>query len=190
MINKCESKCCIHYDTTAGYCRYDTVEIDCDGGCKQCEFPEWVYPTPEDLKKPTLKIMLDKGAIMPTRAHEKDAGYDLYTPKRFVLPQNDAIFIDTGVHVIVPDGKCLVLKSKSGLMKNYKVLTTGLVDEEYVGSIGVMLFNFSGQMLTFERGEKISQFIITNYYGYETEQIYEMPETERGSGGFGSTGRT
>lgn len=137
----------------------------------------------------TLKIMLDKGAIMPLRAHTRDAGYDLYTPRRFVLPPWDAVFIDTGVHVVVPEGKCLQLISKSGLMKDYKILTTGLVDESYNGSIGVVLFNFSGQHYTFERGEKISQFVIQPYYALETEQIFEMPETERNANGWGSTGR-
>jgi dUTP pyrophosphatase len=135
-----------------------------------------------------MKVMLDKHAILPRSAHHQDAGYDLFTPRRVVLPANGSVDIDTGVHIQIPHGKCLVVISKSGLMRE-EILSTGLVDEGYNGSIHVILFNHSGKMYTFERGEKISQFIITDYYKYDLEVVDELEETERGSNGFGSSGR-
>lgn len=136
-----------------------------------------------------MNVKLDDGAYLPRREHEKDAGYDLFTPKRFTLAPHEVKAIDTGVHIQLPDGKCGVVFSKSGLLKDYKVLSMGLIDEPYRGAIGAILVNLSGQSLTFERGEKISQFYITNYYAYDLEVVEELDETDRGSGGFGSTGR-
>ena len=140
-----------------------------------------------DLNK--MKVMLDPGAYLPQRAHEKDAGYDLFSPKRFVLGPHEVRAIDTGVHIQLPDGKCGIVFSKSGLLKDHAVLSMGLIDEPYRGAIGAILVNLSGQHLTFAKGEKISQFFITNYYAYDLEVVNALNETDRGSGGFGSTGR-
>lgn len=136
-----------------------------------------------------MKVKLDTGAIIPERSHMQDAGYDLRTPKRFVLGPHEVKTIDTGVHIQLPPGKCAIVFSKSGLFSTYGIISMGLVDEGYTGAIGVTLVNESGQYLTFEKGEKISQFYITNYYAYDLELVDELEETERGNNGFGSTGR-
>lgn len=136
-----------------------------------------------------MKVKLDTGAIIPERSHIQDAGYDLRTPKRFVLGPHEVKTIDTGVHIQLPPGKCAIVFSKSGLFSTYGIISMGLVDEGYTGAIGVTLVNESGQYLTFEKGEKISQFYITNYYAYDLELVDELEETERGNNGFGSTGR-
>ena len=136
----------------------------------------------------TMKVKLDDGAIMPRREHKTDAGYDLFTPRNFVLPGNGIEHINTGVHIQLPKGKCALVFSKSGLLKNHGVLSMGLLDEGYTGSIGVTLVNLGGNPLRFKRGEKISQFFITNYYGYDLEVVEELEVTDRGEAGFGSTG--
>ena len=132
------------------------------------------------MKSEVMKVKLDDGAILPGRAHDQDAGYDLRAPKRFSLFPHEIKTIDTGVHIQLPPGKCAIVFSKSGLFSSYGVIS---------GPIGVTLVNESGQRLTFEKGEKISQFYITNYYAYDLEVVEELDETDRGSGGFGSTGR-
>ena len=127
-----------------------------------------------------MKVKLDGGAYLPRREHEKDAGYDLFTLKRFILAPREVKAIDTGVHIQLPDGKCGVVFSKSGLLKDYKVLSMGLIDEPYRGAIGAILVNLSGQSLTFERGEKISQFYIIpntsqqNIAGFQIEVDHLM----------------
>lgn len=136
-----------------------------------------------------MKIKLDDGAYMPGRAHATDAGYDLRTPRRVVLHPHGYAIVRTGVHIQLPPGKCAVVISKSGLYVNHRVTSTGLIDEGYTGEIVISLLNHSGQMHIFEPGDKISQFVIMDYYAYELEEVDVLDETERGDSGFGSTGK-
>lgn len=133
--------------------------------------------------------MLDEGAYIPERAHDTDAGYDLRTRERIVLYPRSSVVVDTGVHIELPKGKCAVIMSKSGLNVNCSIKSTGLIDEGYTGSIKVKLYNLGHSRHVFEKGDKISQFFITNYYGEKLELAEELSESERGEDGFGSTGK-
>ena len=96
-----------------------------------------------------MKIMLDEGAILPTRAHETDAGLDLYTPVDVIVPESTSLLtggkllpvdigyatIDTGVHVEIPKGYVGLIKSKSGLMVKHGLTADGTIDSGYVGRI-------------------------------------------------------
>jgi dUTP pyrophosphatase len=152
-----------------------------------------------------MKIMLDEGAKMPTRAHEFDAGLDLHTPKTATVPgckYTAPIYnrgygimsvgqkvIDTGVHVEIPEGYVGFIKSKSGLMVNNGLLTDGTIDAHYTGSIKVKLFNTSPKDYKFKAGDKIAQLVIVPCLLPELELVDKLEETDRGDGGFGSTGR-
>ena len=136
-----------------------------------------------------MKVKLDKGAYMPVRAHEQDAGYDLRTPICVTVPAGGFVTVDTGVHIELPEGKCAVVISKSGLYLKHNISSTGLIDEGFTGTIVVGLFNHGNADHTFTRGDKISQFFITNYYAEELELVEELSETERGDAGYGSTGK-
>ena len=141
-----------------------------------------------------MRVVLDEGAFMPTRAHDLDAGYDLRTPVAFVLPPADDMgdgwyVIDTGVHVEIPPGHAGFVKSKSGLNVKAGITSDGLVDAGYTGSILVKLYNHSGSWREFKVGDKISQLVILPVITPELELATSLPETERGSRGFGSTGR-
>lgn len=136
-----------------------------------------------------MKVKLDDGAFMPQRAHEQDAGYDLRTPICVTIPADDFVWINTGVHIQLPPGKCAVVISKSGLYLKHNISSTGLIDEGFTGTIIVGLRNQGTADYTFTRGDKISQFFITDYYAEELELVEELSETERGSAGYGSTGK-
>ena len=136
-----------------------------------------------------MKVLLDDGAFMPSKAHNTDAGYDLKTPTCVVLPPRGFVVIDTGVHIQLPPGKCAVVISKSGLYTNHRISSTGLIDEGFTGSIRIGLENHSDEAYTFVRGDKISQFYITDYYAYDLEDAETLEDSERGSDGFGSSGR-
>ena len=91
-----------------------------------------------------INVMLDEGAIVPTRAHSADAGLDLYTPEGFMLlsfGEVDNYTVDTGVHMEIPEWYVGMLKSKSGLNVNRGVITEGVIDAGYTGSIKVKLYN-------------------------------------------------
>lgn len=136
-----------------------------------------------------MKIKLDTNAIMPTRAHEKDAGLDLYSPEYAVIHAGEFITIDTGVHIEIPDGYVGMLTSKSGLMRTSGITNRGTIDAGYTGSIGAVLFNHGTEDYQICRGDKITQLVIMPCIAPELELVDELDETERGEGGFGSTGR-
>ena len=138
-----------------------------------------------------MRIVLDKGAYMPKRAHNLDAGLDLMSPIDTYVPAVGSVVIDTGVHVEIPEGYVGFLKSKSGLNVKHGITSEGVVDAGYQGSIHVKLYNHSlsgGYMI--EKRDKISQLVILPVLLEELEQVDHFDtETERGTGGFGSTGR-
>lgn len=136
-----------------------------------------------------MKIMLDKGAYMPTRAHDTDAGIDLYAMEAQIVPAKESAKFDTGVHIQLPPGTAGLLVSKSGLNVKHDITSTGLIDEGYTGSIQVKLYNHGGYDYRVEAGDKISQLVILPVYKDELEVVESLEETERGAGGFGSTGR-
>ena len=135
-----------------------------------------------------MKIQLDKGAIMPTRAHSTDAGLDLYAPDDFYVPAFGSEVIDTGVHVEIPKGYVGFLKSKSGLNIHHSLVGEGVIDSGYTGSIKVKLYNNGRKTYYGQEKQKISQLVILPIITPELELVEELKETERGDGGFGSTG--
>ena len=136
-----------------------------------------------------MKIMLDKGAILPTRAHPWDAGLDLYAKECGILRPCDNETFDTGVHIEIPEGYVGFIKSKSGLMVNHHIVTDGTIDSHYTGSIRVKLFNLNRREYRVQAGDKIAQLVIVKCELPELEVVDKLEETDRGDGGFGSTGR-
>lgn len=136
-----------------------------------------------------LKVMLDEKAYLPTRAHKTDAGLDLYARETQVVPARESATFDTGVHIELPEGTVGMLKSKSGLNVNHGLTSEGVIDVGYTGSIAVKLYNHSGYDYTVNAGDKISQLVIMPIITPELELVTELEQTERGNGGFGSTGR-
>ena len=135
-----------------------------------------------------MKIMLDKGAKMPTRAHEWDAGLDLYATHDGYIRCNSHRTFDTGVHIEIPEGYVGLVKSKSGLMVNHGITTDGTIDAHYTGPIKVYLFNSGGSKYEVKAGDKIAQLVIVPCLLPELELVDRLDETDRGDNGFGSTG--
>lgn len=136
-----------------------------------------------------MKVTLDAGAILPSRAHDLDAGFDLYSREDAIVYAGDSWTFDTGVHMAIPKGYVGDVKSKSGLMMKYGIVTDGTVDAGYTGSIRVKLFNMSSCAVSIVKGQKIAQLVIKNILTPELEIVDRLEETERGDGGFGSTGK-
>ena len=136
-----------------------------------------------------MKIKLDKGAHMPTRAHDTDAGLDLYAMEGQIVPAKESAEFNTGVHIQLPPGTAGLLVSKSGLNVHHDITSTGLIDEDYTGSVKVKLYNHGGYDYRVKAGDKISQLVILPVIKPELELVEDLEETERGDGGFGSTGR-
>lgn len=143
-------------------------------------------------KRMKIKVALDKGAYMPEHAHKLDAGYDLKTPEQVIIPAMSEAKIDTGVHMEIPAGYFGKLESKSGLNVNYHLdCPGGVIDSGYTGSITVIINNRGTETYGFKAGDKIVQIVIVPCLTPELQQVdlSEFERTERGSSGFGSTGR-
>lgn len=137
----------------------------------------------------TVKVVLDEGAILPTRGHREDAGLDLYTREFLMIKPGGSRTVDTGVHVQIPEGYVGMVKSKSGLNIKSGLLSEGVIDCGYTGSIRVKLYNHSAVPAIINAGEKISQLVILPIITPDLEVVDALEETERGDGGFGSTGK-
>lgn len=138
-----------------------------------------------------FKVYLDSNAIMPTKAHDTDAGFDLYTPIKIIIPPHSSACIDTGVHMMITPGYVGFIKSKSGLNVKDSILSEGVIDANYTGSIVAKLYNHSDREKIFEVGNKITQIVILPIPEVELEQVEieeELGVTERGNCGFGSSG--
>lgn len=137
-----------------------------------------------------LQIVLYPEAFMPTKGHNDDAGYDLYSPCMAVIPANRRAVIDTGVCVDIPKGYYARLESKSGLMRDKGITVRGTIDAGYRGSIKVVLFNHTDEAVIFERGDKITQIVFLKCESPELQVIDSFDNnTDRGENGFGSTGK-
>lgn len=156
-----------------------------------------------------MRATLDEGAIMPTRAHDTDAGLDLYSRENKVVPSGGSAVFDTGVHIELQDFsvRCMredgfgyftdrltlptvgFLKSKSGLNVKHDITSEGVIDMGYTGSIVVKLYNHGKEDYQVNAGDKISQLVILPILTPSLELVDKLEETERGDNGFGSTGK-
>ena len=141
------------------------------------------------MKKTKMKILLDKDAVMPVRAHADDAGLDLFSREDITIPPGGAGVFDTGVHIALPADTVGLLMSKSGLNVVCGLTSEGVIDEGYTGSIVVKLYNHSKVTHRIKKGQKISQLLVVPIYKPELELATSLVPTERGDNGFGSTGK-
>lgn len=136
-----------------------------------------------------MKIMLEESAYKPSRAHATDAGLDLRTPVAVTVPAHGSVVVDTKTHVELPQGCAGLIVSKSGLNVKHGLVTTGLIDEGYAGSILVRIYNHSDEDYFFDAGDKVTQLVIIHVSYPSVEIVQSIDGGERGDGGFGSTGK-
>lgn len=143
-----------------------------------------------------LKFTKTKNVKSPVRGHNTDAGIDFFIPEDFkqtILKPGEDVLIDSGIKVIIPEGYALIFKEKSGVATKKK-LTIGaaVVDSDYRGVVHFHLFNNGLDEQEINPGDKIIQGLIIPVSLCETLEISEDEfnnhNTERGEGGFGSTG--
>ena len=146
----------------------------------------------ESLNCTQIKVMLDDGAILPTRAHEDDAGLDIYAPTTMedrTLFARGSLKVDTGVHIEIPKGFVGLLMSKSGLNVNDDITSEGVIDTGYTGSMTAKLYNNGDDDHCFHGGDKLTQLVIVPIITPKPVVVNRFKTTERGDNGFGSTGR-
>lgn len=145
--------------------------------------------------KETVKIKkLSKNAIIPTYGSEYSAGADLYAclDSEVVIEAGETYVVKTGIAMEIPEGYAGLIYARSGLATKCGLAPankTGVVDSDYRGEIMVALYNHSKEAQSIAPGERIAQLVITPFLTADFMEAEELTDTQRGSGGFGSTGR-
>lgn len=140
-----------------------------------------------------VKILSDT-AILPTRGSEQAAGYDLYAdiPEAILLGPGDTLKINTGISIAIPQGFFGGIYPRSGLATKQGLAPAnkvGVIDSDYRGPIIVALYNQSAVPQFIHPGDRIAQLIIQPYVSFAWKEVKDLDETERGDGGFGSSGK-
>lgn len=138
--------------------------------------------------------LTNKEAKMPVKGSEYAAGYDLFSNENVKIPAWKKAVINTNIQIHMPPGVYGRIASRSGLsVKNDLEVGAGVIDADYRGDIKVVLRNFSDTDYNVKQGDKIAQLILESYYSAKIKKISNINDifgsTNRGSGGFGSTGK-
>ena len=138
---------------------------------------------------PVRRIRPD--AVLPTRAYDGDAGLDLPSADALVLAPGERAVVGTGLAVAVPDGHAGFVQPRSGLAAKHGITIVnapGLVDSGYRGEVKVVLLNTGDEPFEVEPGMRIAQFVVLPVAALEPVEVAELPATERGERGHGSSG--
>lgn len=129
------------------------------------------------------------GGFKPTRAHDIDAGFDLYTPNDFTVSASGFTFVKLKVCIEIPAGYVGFLMGRSGLASKGLNIFTGVIDAGYTGELGCIVFNANAEPVNLYAGERIAQLVICKLA--DIDQLVSEPfaQSERGANGFGSSGK-
>ena len=128
-------------------------------------------------------------ALLPTRGSIGAVGYDLYSNCDGVIPTSERMLVSTGISVVLPNGVYGRVAPRSGLAVKHGIqVGAGVIDPDYTGEVKVVLFNHGDKDFEVKRGERIAQLVLERCETPDVEEIGLLEETERGAGGFGSTG--
>lgn len=143
------------------------------------------------MKKIVKFIKINEDAIIPNYAHNGDAGMDIYSICDITIEPMNWKLVPTGLKMELPEGTEAQVRSKSGIaLKNgvFVLNSPGTVDENYRGEVGVILYNLSKETFVIKKGQKVAQMVICNVEYVDTCEVAEISQSDRGEGGFGSTG--
>jgi dUTP pyrophosphatase len=136
---------------------------------------------------------LDPDAKLPTRAHDGDAGLDLYALEGATLGPGERISLGTGIAVEIPPGRAGLVLPRSGLAARHGIALVnapGLIDSGYRGEVRVLLLNTDrDRPCEIQRGDRIAQLVLVAVEALDLVVVDELELSERGGGGFGSSGR-
>jgi dUTP pyrophosphatase len=136
---------------------------------------------------------LSDAARTPTRAHDGDAGLDLYAAEEATLQPGERASVGTGIAVAIPEGHAGLVLPRSGLAARHGISVVnapGLIDAGYRGEVRVLLLNTDrADAFEVQVGDRIAQLLITPYAAPDPVEADDLDQTARGAGGFGSSGR-
>jgi len=141
------------------------------------------------LKKVKVKVKkIHPDAKVPFNATEHAAGFDLYSVEEVILQPGETKAIPTGLSIELPEGIVCLFWDRSGMGFKGIHRFAGVIDSDYRGEYKVILFNSTKEPFKIEKGDRIVQAIIQDYHTPEFIEVENLSDTERGEGGFGSSG--
>jgi dUTP diphosphatase len=147
---------------------------------------------PSPFKFQELKLLVKKNiesAQLPRRGSPHSAGYDLASSVEITVPPKGKALVDTGLSLSIPSGHYGRVAPRSGLaVKHFIDVGAGVIDCDYRGPLIVVLFNFGDEPFVLKPGDRIAQLIIEKIANPEVEEVFQLDDTVRSTGGFGSTG--
>ncbi|RKP35088.1 mitochondrial deoxyuridine 5'-triphosphate nucleotidohydrolase, partial [Dimargaris cristalligena] len=144
---------------------------------------------PPPIAAPLLVVRKHAHAQLPKRGSAGAAGYDLYSCEDAVIPPQSRGLVDTGLSIKVPSGTYGRVAPRSGLaVKHFIDTGAGVVDEDYRGIVKVVLFNFGDKPFAIKIGDRIAQLVLERIVTPAVAEVADLDDTDRGEGGFGSTG--
>ncbi|CAG8759034.1 16382_t:CDS:2, partial [Dentiscutata erythropus] len=138
-----------------------------------------VSTTPQADSPKLLVKRLSEKAKLPVRASPLAAGYDLYSAVEMVVPAKGKVLVPTDISIALPEG--------TYALKHFLDCGAGVIDADYRGPVGVLLFNFNDKDYTVKEGERIAQLILERIYTPEVVETDDLGSTDRGIKGYGST---
>lgn len=143
------------------------------------------------VPKITIGMKLDPGAIAPSYAHDSDSGADIFCKDyEYIPPRATGYIIKTGIRLDIPLGFGIQVRPKSGVSNRTKLrVILGTIDSGYKGEIGIMVDNIGNDPIEIPRGTAIAQLVLERINQIAFENVNELTTSDRGEGGFGSTGR-
>ena len=142
------------------------------------------------MSAPIRVKKLSETATIPTRGSESAAGWDLYASQECVVPSRGKAIVPTDIAIAVPVGYYGRVAPRSGMAwKKHTDIGAGVIDADYRGPIGVVMFNHADEDLQIETGDRVAQLVIEQISMAPLTEVEDLDDTERGEGGYGSTGR-
>ena len=142
------------------------------------------------MSAPIRVKKLSDTATIPTRGSEVAAGWDLYASQEVVVPARGKAIITTDIAIAIPVGFYGRVAPRSGMAwKKHTDIGAGVIDADYRGPVGVVMFNHSDEDLQIEVGDRVAQLVIEQISMAPLTEVDSLDDTERGEGGYGSTGR-
>jgi len=135
----------------------------------------------------TLRIPVKRGAKLPYKGTKESAGHDIYFPAHTILPPGQQTCIPLKLHTRVPPGYFIKLFGRSSIEREGVILLAGLVDSDYTGEIQAVFWNLSTEAIEFNKGQRVCQAVVLKTHEVEFYHVDNLPTTDRGANGFGST---
>ena len=144
------------------------------------------------MTKVKFTMLPDCRDLMPKKAHYDDAAFDLRSRVDITLPSRKSTLVPTGLFIELPINFEAQIRPRSGLALKHDIMLTnspGTVDAGYRGEVGIIMYNGSNEEFQIKRGDRVAQMVICQLPEVELVEVEELSASDRGEGGFGSTGK-